>query len=120
MSPETTLLYSIKALSSCQNANFKEVNYSLDKMLKNYYIGVGLSASLASSQPKKGLHHGFVTITSPSKSCTYEVILAKDKRSRITEDFYLSALVMGFIIQFLDMKSEALEYMLEKSKLQGD
>jgi nicotinamide mononucleotide (NMN) deamidase PncC len=59
--------------------------------------GIGVSASLASDRPKKGLHRLHVAIQTKDLSHTYSIEFCKDKRDRAEEECLSTQLLLEII-----------------------
>eukprot|EP01016_Furgasonia_blochmanni_P001295 TRINITY_DN1048_c0_g3_i1.p1 TRINITY_DN1048_c0_g3~~TRINITY_DN1048_c0_g3_i1.p1 ORF type:complete len:431 (-),score=30.63 TRINITY_DN1048_c0_g3_i1:26-1318(-) len=122
VSENVAIAYSQNALSRVLNQQFREVSYSLSELMKHEnFIGVGYSAALRSSVPRRSDHHGYVTIRTPGFSETYHVTLAKEKRSREEEDEYLSTQILYLLSKALQVKeTQSLKDLLDLSLMEGD
>ncbi|CAM9471807.1 unnamed protein product [Chrysoparadoxa australica] len=76
---------------------FQEEGFSV---LKEGVVGVGCTAAVASTQPKKGSHRAHVAYsTSGGKSCVLSLTLTKGQRSREEEDWVVSRLIVRAIAE---------------------
>lgn len=58
-------------------------------------IGLGVTAALASSRPKKGPHRAFIAVQTAAQTLLHSVTLAKNERTRVEEDAIVSAMALN-------------------------
>lgn len=68
--------------------------------------GLGVTAALASSRPKKGEHRAFVAIHQPHQSGLLKVVFAKGKRTRGQEEELLGQLIIQQLASSLGINTQ--------------
>lgn len=93
------------AYQKCNEAMLSDQCSGLHTYVENIskIVGVGCTAALASSDPKKGDHRCHVAVYSNTHCDTYSLILTKGARDRITEDTVCSQLVVDAVTQHLGL-----------------
>jgi hypothetical protein len=82
-------------------------------------FGLSCTASLKTTEPKKGNHRCFIAVYSSIQTTIYELDLAKDRRSRLEEDELCSLLGLYAIQQQLFMGENIFnieEYLMNEDK----
>ncbi len=70
----------------------------LDSGSIDHLLGIGVTASLVSDQPKKGDHRIHIAIQSQQHTAVFSLILKKGARNRSEEELFASELILNIIM----------------------
>ncbi|MGA1762653.1 MAG: cytidylyltransferase [Gammaproteobacteria bacterium] len=111
---DTTLSMAAKAFSAAKKID--------PKSSKNKLLGIGVTASLKTNQPKKGNHRFYIAIQTQDYSKTIACNLTKDARSRLEEEKVISDVLIQLIREACNLSFEypTLEEELVQSKVNAE
>ena len=95
---DTTLSMAAKAFSAAKKID--------QRSTKGKLLGIGVTASLKTTEPKKGNHRFYIAIQTQDYSQTIACMLTKDKRSRIEEEQVISDVLIQAIREACNLPYE--------------
>jgi nicotinamide mononucleotide (NMN) deamidase PncC/nicotinic acid mononucleotide adenylyltransferase len=83
-------------------------------------LGIGVTATLATSRPKRGEHRVHVAVQTANYTKSYELVLEKNARSRLEEDQIASSLVLRCLTSSAGVPLYPLELRSAESVLENE
>lgn len=96
-SAETASAMAFAAYKKCANAVMQE-HRCFQRLAGSDVVGLGITASIASTQPKRGDHRGFVGLHTISHRKCVGVRMVKGARTRAEEDMLVSRLGLSMVL----------------------
>jgi hypothetical protein len=97
-SADTATLLSQRALVRAKELWLLNNNGSLRSLADNKFVGLGGTAAIVSSSPKRGSHRAFVACTTDEGTHHLSVTMKKGARDRVGEDEMVSRLLLRALV----------------------
>ena len=98
-SEATAVVVAERALERAKALWLKQHNGNLESLVGVRFLGIGCTAAIASTEPKKGSHRAHVACASEKGLWKLRLNLRKGLRTRSEEDYMVSRLLMNGLLQ---------------------